>query len=261
MLHAQNATPLYKQVKIALKNDILNQIYLPGDKIPTEPELRERFGVSRVTVRYAVEELEKEGFLKRTQGKGTFVTHRKIESDMEKVSGFSDLVTSSGGTPSRLILNKKVQPAGDWIAEHLQISSKDPVLYLERILSNSDSPVMHDTSYYPLSRFPGLDQKVDHNISTYGLLRDEYHVDINRAHKRFNVEIADVSISNLLKCQPGDPLFSILKVAYNPEGVSVHLSKALVMANHVTYVIDVCESEDGGSFLPRTGNFEDIKES
>lgn len=250
MLQANDATPLYKQIKIALKNDILNKRYAPGDKIPSEPELRERFGVSRVTVRYAVQELEDEGFLQRRQGKGTFVMHEKIESNMGSLSGFTDVIGAVGGKPERRILSKKIITAGDWLADNLRVPYGAPILELERAMSDDQQPVLYDLSYYPLELFPGLDEKIEHNVSSYRVLKEEYGVVFGRAHKRINVEIADVSFSRLLGCNPGDPLFSILKTAYDKDDVPVHMAKNLVMANHITYVLDVREGDNNGAFQP-----------
>lgn len=82
-LHKESTVPLYRQLKEILKEAIRRGEFRPGDRLPTEMELCETFGVSRITVRQALNELANEGFLYRQQGSGTFVNDRipsKIET-------------------------------------------------------------------------------------------------------------------------------------------------------------------------------------
>ena len=73
MVEANSVIPLYKQIVRALSDSIANGTYRPGDKLPTEAELIEQFGVSRITVRSAIKEMEDAGLVERARGKGTFV--------------------------------------------------------------------------------------------------------------------------------------------------------------------------------------------
>ena len=83
-------TPLYMQLKEAIKAAIKDGTYPDNEKIPTEIELSEHYKVSRITVRRAVEELCQENYLVKRQGKGTFVKSRKIQRKMEHLLGFAD---------------------------------------------------------------------------------------------------------------------------------------------------------------------------
>lgn len=74
MVEANSVIPLYKQIVRALSDSIANGTYRPGDKLPTEAELIEQFGVSRITVRSAIKEMEDAGLVERARGKGTFVS-------------------------------------------------------------------------------------------------------------------------------------------------------------------------------------------
>ena len=77
MVEANSVIPLYKQIVRALSDSIANGTYRPGDKLPTEAELIEQFGVSRITVRSAIKEMEDAGLVERARGKGTFVLEQK----------------------------------------------------------------------------------------------------------------------------------------------------------------------------------------
>ena len=99
-LDNNTATPLYLQLKNKLQEDIENGRLAPGSKIPTEFELGEQYGVSRVTVRKALKELSDQGYLERKSGKGTFVAEKKLQRSLSSgVLAFSEMCRSMGLTP------------------------------------------------------------------------------------------------------------------------------------------------------------------
>ena len=98
MLNQNALTPLYEQLKNAIKDDIHAQIYRPGDRMPSEAELEEKYQVSRITVRRAVKELCEEEILVRKQGKGTFVLSTGVQSRIDQLAGFHDSMESQGRT-------------------------------------------------------------------------------------------------------------------------------------------------------------------
>lgn len=252
MLEPNHATPLYEQLMIAIRNDILSGVYTLGEKMPNETELGEHYGVSRITVRRAVEELEKEGMLERKQGKGTFIKHSKIENKMDSILGFTDTLTRMGRKAGRVIHSKKIVPAEEWIANLLQIKLGSPIIELKRTMYDENQPVLYDECYYPCERFPGMLDKIKEDVSTYHLMKEVYGVPLPRAQKRFNVEIADVTICQYLNCSPGDPLFSILKLTFDNKDIPVQISKSLVLASRATYVLDVDERKKSSALHLKT---------
>lgn len=241
MLQVNTATPLYAQLQIAIHNDIVNGTYPLGARMPSETELGVHYGISRITVRRAVQELEKEGLLERKQGKGTFVRHQKIENKMDAIMGFTDSISKMGGKVGRVIHSKKLIPATKWLASMLQIPCGAQLFELKRTMYSDDAPILYDECYYPCSRFPDMIHQVQEDVSTYRLIKEVYGVSMPRAHKRFNVEIADITSSRYLGCEPGAPLFSIFKITYDDKNVPVQISKSLVLASCATYVLDVDE--------------------
>ena len=102
MLNQNALTPLYEQLKNAIKEDIQAQIYRPGDRMPSEAELEEKYQVSRITVRRAVKELCEEEILVRKQGKGTFVLSCGVQSRFDQLAGFHDSMDASYEMPYQL---------------------------------------------------------------------------------------------------------------------------------------------------------------
>lgn len=247
MLIPNGSIPLYEQLRTVIRQEIVSGAYAAGERMPSETELENRFGVSRITVRRAIEDLEKDGLLERKQGRGTFVIYNKVKSNMDSIMGFTDSMVRMGRTPRRTILSKKVIKAGRKLADILGINKEDSVIELKRVLCDEEQALLYDESYYPCARFPDLMEKLNEDVSTYQLLKEGYGVVMPRAHKRFNVEIADKEISKILNCSEGEPLFSIFKIVYDRENVPVHSSKSLVLANRATYVLNVDQSSQSST--------------
>ncbi len=240
MLVAESSISLYEQLKLLIKNDIVNKVYKPGEKMPTEIELGERYGVSRITVRRAVKELENEGLLTCKQGKGTFVNHQKIRSQILDLGGFIETALKPGSRTTR-VLSKAVVQATEKVAGFLNIKEGTEILQVKRLLLEDDSPMVIDIAYFPLDIFPDIIYKICDNISTFKMMREEYGVVMKKAYKEFSVEISNVEQSKLLDCPPGEPLFSINKIIYNAEGRAVHLSNFFALSSRITYSITVEE--------------------
>src|SRR5690625_4637842 len=104
-LNKSAATPLYKQVAESLKTKINNGEHKLGEQLPRELTLAKNYNVSRITVRSALDLLEKEGFIIKRQGKGTFVTDKRKTVSMDSVQGFYSLLVQSGGDLSTKLKN------------------------------------------------------------------------------------------------------------------------------------------------------------
>ena len=112
MIDHKAAAPLYLQVKEGLEGQIRGGEYREGDKLPSERELCERFGVSRITVRQALEMLENQGLVSTSQGKGTFVKSHTISDSLGKVSSFADTLERMGLHGHTRILSFQPRAAG-----------------------------------------------------------------------------------------------------------------------------------------------------
>ena len=107
-LESNDMTPLYVQLRNELLRDIQGKVYAAGEKIPTEAELSQIYGVSRITVRQAVQELCEEGWLIKKQGKGTFVQPRRISRKLDNMMSFTKSCLVCGMTPSTNVLENQI---------------------------------------------------------------------------------------------------------------------------------------------------------
>lgn len=220
------STPLYDQLKQIIKDSILQEVYKQGERLPNETELCEIYGVSRITVRRAIQELTEEGLLERKQGKGTFVMRTKLERELVSVDGFTDFNKQLRKKPSKRILVCEKIKASPKIAESLHIAINTPVLRLVRLMFMDDCPFTLDETHYSLERFPELASHFLENISTYDVLKNIYKVNMNSgsSHKIITVVPATSLEAEYLDCEIGDTLFNIDKIVYDENKVPIHTS-------------------------------------
>jgi len=238
MLMQGSSRPLYEQLKQMIVSDIVSGKYKHGERLPGEKNLVETHGISRITVRRALAELEADGYLATQQGKGTFVNYTKDESRLMSFATISDN-TSDVSLLSRHIISKEEMEADSNIARYLQVSEGTKLIRLCRVMSENGKPYMIDTAYFPKERFPGIYDKLVEDVSTFDVLKRDYGVEFTKAVKAMGVIRAGVRESQLLQCIPGDPLFSISKVIYDRADVPFHYSYYLVHGDRCVYTLTV----------------------
>lgn len=240
VLDANSATPLYEQLKITLREMIDTQLIRAGERLPSEAELCERYGVSRITVRRAIDEMVESGILERHRGKGTFVSskgRRYVLMPVDDViGGFTD--SHKGEEKRTQVLSKKEYPANGLECEILKLDKNEKVLVLTRLMKVDGQPWLIDRTTYSASRFAGLLDCVQDDVSTYKILREKYGVQMTRSHKEFSLAYADSQQSDLFKCPIGTPLFKMFKVVYDRQGTPVHMSTVYFLADSVAFAVD-----------------------
>jgi DNA-binding GntR family transcriptional regulator len=237
MLNADHQEPLYRQLKKALQAAILNDTYQQGEKIPPEPELSEQYNVSRITVRKAVEELVKEGYLIKQQGKGTFVSLPKIDRKIEHVMGFTAACQANGFTTHSEVTKKEVIKGEADLRKALQLEKDEKVLYIQRKRFAGDSPLMLENNFYPYNRYSFLlDEPLDGSL--YDLLRKKYEIYPNQSGKTtLEIALADEKQAQLLETSIGKPLFYMNAVIYDQQGRPVHAGKQYIIGDRYQFTL------------------------
>ena len=170
-------TPLYMQLKEAIKAAIKDGTYPDNEKIPTEIELSEHYKVSRITVRRAVEELCQENYLVKRQGKGTFVKSRKIQRKMEHLLGFADACKANGCIPSRLLIKRSVTELSEEEAKTMNVPTGSKAVLIERVDLADGIPMIYESNLFPYPKYEFLlDESLDGSL--YQLLKDSYHIQV-----------------------------------------------------------------------------------
>ncbi|MEH7121154.1 UTRA domain-containing protein [Neobacillus vireti] len=238
-LNDASHNPLYYQLKQLIKEEINRGTYQPGQQLPSESHFCEKYGVSRITARRAITDLVKEGILFSLQGKGSFVKESKVKRELVSVSGFTELTTASGKTPSSQILSSTIIIPNEQLMSVFKMKPKEQLLKLHRLLSIDKQPFIIETSYYPLKHLPDLEQFIGEKTSTYKILKDKYNVDIIRSEKTLDVVTATEYEANLFQCNVSTPLYLIEKVAYDQQERPIHLSQSLFVTTKVSFTFTV----------------------
>lgn len=185
--------PLFEQVSNLMLSQIEKREYDVGARLPSEEQYRNKYRVSRHTIREALRKLEGEGYIYRIQGKGAFLAKKKVSYDVSKKTQFSQSVLDTSlATSSRLLGVSLIYADEDGeITEKLEINRTQKVWALDIIRYINMVPFIYTTSYLPESRFPGLDGHLNGKLfSLYKLLGEKYGIlSINRTSSVFEVGI------------------------------------------------------------------------
>lgn len=141
--HKRGAIPLYLQIYEILRNKIEGEAYVYGDLLPSELELEKHYHVSRITVRQAIAELEKEGYVKRARGKGTTVTYTsRINESLSEIRSFTKEMEERGRKPGTRYIDIRKTAATEEVANALGIEIGSEVYHLYRVRTADDEPIV-----------------------------------------------------------------------------------------------------------------------
>ncbi|MFC4767722.1 GntR family transcriptional regulator [Effusibacillus consociatus] len=215
MLNKKIPIPLYYQLKQKIIQSIENGELPVGSLVPSERELSDLYGISRMTVRQALGELVKEGLLIREQGKGTFVAEPKINQGLLKLTSFSEDMKSRGMKPDSRVEGVYVQGASAAAAEALGLTSDRRVVVFERVRLADQKPMAYEVTHLPLSRFPDLEKEIMHSGSLYGLLEEKYQIAIKFAWQTIEVGLSTPAESRSLGIPNRSPVILIERVTFD----------------------------------------------
>lgn len=214
MINSNNREPFYYQLSKEIEEKIDNGTWKKGEKITSERELCTIYNVSRITVRNAINELEKKGKLEKIQGKGTFVLGKNIVQNLGNVYSFSREMEKQGKITSTKLLLQEIVKADYKIAKQLGIEEGDEVVYLERLRIADDLPIMIEKTYFEFKNYPfmlTLDLK---NKTLYKSLENEFGITINKAIERFKACSLTADECKTLKCHKGQYGLLVKRTSY-----------------------------------------------
>jgi DNA-binding GntR family transcriptional regulator len=210
--------PLYFQISSRLETAILSGSLPSGSRLENEVNLSARLGLSRPTIRRAIQELVDKGLLVRRRGIGTQVVHGQVTRKVALTSLFEDLA-GSGQKPSTKLLLFETVPAPAGAAESLGVVKASEVLHLRRLRLADNVPVAVLENYLP-PEFLDLDQALLEQHGLYQLLRSR-GVTMRVARQKIGARRATTDESDLLDVEKGGPLLTAERVAYDNSGRAV----------------------------------------
>ena len=230
--------PLHHQVYLDLVSAMDSGEWGPGDSLPTEREMGQRYGCSLITVRRALSELAREQRIERTRGRGTFVLHPRLDLNFGGNRGFADEMLTRGLDPATRLIAARPESAGEAVAAALDLEFGSPTLYLERLRLAAGEPLLLEQVHLPAERFPGLlASDLEHN-SLYDLLVERYGIRIVRAREALEPVLLRTREANLLDQAPGRPALLVEGIAYAADGRPIEFARSYVRGDRTRYFVE-----------------------
>lgn len=201
--HIHKSQPLYAQIKQILQHRIEERDYLPGDLIPSEFKLTEEFGVSRITIRQALSQLESEGLVERIQGKGTRVAYpHKIEEHLNKIHTFSEEMEKHGMEVGTKYSHIEWIRADETLANIFKCEAGEYLYKLSRVCTGDSIPLVYSISYFSNIQKMPLDDR-EYNKNIYDVLSNFVCERPLRSEESFSAVNATKDIADLLGVDKG----------------------------------------------------------
>jgi len=230
--------PLHHQVYVDLVSALDSNEWRPGDRLPAERELAQRYGCSLITVRRALSELAREQRIERTRGRGTFVLHPRLDLNFGGSRGFADEMLTRGLDPATRLIAARPESAGEAVAAALDLELGSPTLYLERLRLAGGEPLLLEQVHLPAERFPGLlASDLEHN-SLYDLLVERYGTRIVRAREALEPVLLRTREAGLLDQAPGRPALLVEGIAYAADGRPIEFARSYVRGDRTRYYVE-----------------------
>lgn len=229
------STPLYIKLTQNLINYIQDNLQ-ENDLLPSERQLVEIYGMSRTTVRIALKELERMGYIRSIPGKGWSVVN--VYEDAVNLGGmysFTNQMEALGMTPEAQLLQFTMQPADARIAKQLAIEDGEDVYYLQRLRLADKKPMMLEDTYLPVRKFPALSPELIVQEPLYQIMSNKYHVRIKYAKEAIRGSIADQSLSNILQLDTSVAIFDIHRITYDVNNEIIEYTHSQARADQFVY--------------------------
>lgn len=226
---AGDPTPLYFKLEGILRAAIESREYPDGSALPTERALGDLYGVSRVTVRRALEALQRDGLVRRDRGRkgGTFVATRAEPAEESRLVGSFDVLFSTRRIRHIDILRFDLRPCPAGAARMLRMAADTEVRYVERVLSAPAGPVAHVRNYVPVAYGAELRRRDLRQTMLHQVLA-ERGVKVVEIDDEIGTHVADSRIAALLGMRPGGPLLSVERLFLGRGGQPVNLTLLLI---------------------------------
>ncbi len=232
---SEGPVPLYEQLKQRLRAEIARGAYRPGDRLPAEPELVHMYGVSRITVRQALSDLEAEGLIVRRHGKGTFVAERRIAQELVRLTDFVEDMEQAGLAPSSRVLAILRDAATPEVALALGLPAQAEVTRVDRLRLADDRPIAYDTTWLPLRFGALLDANDLISETIYHILETRYQIPIVSGVFTIGAAAATDEQARFLDEKSAAPLLVIERVSYTLGEQPVYLQRRYYRPSRVNY--------------------------
>ncbi len=214
-----NGVPAYKRIQSTILKRVEAGQLKPGDAVDSERELAKIHGVSLMTARHALAGLEREGFVVRRRGAGTFVAPPKIH--FNKLMSYTEQMAGRGLTIASKLLSLTVVDTEHEVAARLALPATSRLVKLERIRLGGEEPFALETCYLSADEFGDLTHARLDRVSLFSILEHDYGLEIAHADEEIDATSADAHTARLLGIPHGSPVLRIRQEIYSDKGKPV----------------------------------------
>ena len=231
-------TPVWKAIADALRSDLAEGRYGPGDKLPTEAALADRFGVNRHTVRHGLSALVTEGLVRTRRGAGAFVAATPTDYAIGGRVRFHENLIAAGRRPDKRVLQLEQRAATDGEARALEIAPGEMLCVYHGLSLADGQPIAVFESLFPLTRLPGITAALQSTSSVTRALAAAGVEDYVRASTRLTAVRATATQALHLQVSEGDPLLRSTGVNVDPDGQPVEFGRTWFAGDRVTLTLE-----------------------
>ncbi len=219
--------PYYRQVADRVRELIQSRKVGAGETFWSEGEMAHQLGISKMTIRHALESLRQEGLLVVEKGKRPRVGRGRIQKDFQQLRGFSEEMARRGMKASSKLLSIRSLKADAEARSALGLEESGFIFRIQRLRLADGKVVGLETAIIPAHLFPDLDQQDLAHQSLYHLLEKRYGVKLERSREELEAVAAGNAEAKLLRVKPGFPLFSMRRTVYSSDDVAVEFAHSL----------------------------------
>lgn len=238
-LNKELPMPLYHQLKCALISAIESGEWQSNQQLPNEGQLAENFGVSKITVRQALRELADLGYIRREQGRGTFISKCKLDQGPRELTSFSEEMRRHQLNASSRVIEHYEIEASARVAEALHLRPGERVFVLTRLRLAEGEPMGIQTAHLPVAMTPGLVGADLEHSSLYEVLRTRYGLQPAEARETYHAVPAETAPAALLGIAVGSPVFSVERVTYLPDGKPFEYVKSIMRGDRYSIILQL----------------------
>lgn len=217
----------YLQLKKNLVAEIVRGVYKPHERLPSQRELGEKYSLSHMTVRRAINELIQEGVIYARQGQGLYVAEPKVQAELDPLYGFTEDMMLRGMKASSRTLLARITTASTMLAHTLQVVVGAPLVHFHRLRLADGMPMALQTIYLPHALCPDLLTHDLENGSLYEILRTEYGLHLESAESAASADLASEDEAALLQLTMPAALLVTEQLTYLDSGVPIEFARSV----------------------------------
>lgn len=229
-------SPLYVQLREVIRTKIEDEEYPPGTAIPSENQLMETYGLTRLSIRSALAALEYEGLLKSVQGKGVFVAGAKTKRDMDNLSGFRSTMQERGKTADTKVLIKSLRKAGPYYGHLMEIDPDENIWFVRRVDSVDGEPVALEEIYIPYRQLPNFGEVDIKLFSIYDIYQWN-GIQLSHGQQTLQIVYLPPSLAKLIGIEPTQAVMKLSCTTRSKSGQVIEYARNYVRNDKAEFTV------------------------